>query len=346
MGRTRSLYFGCRGGSSLAATPSTASYRTINELSKSNDNGQSSIRDVTRSPDGQRTPFMLAGVDQDATSLNNKKPLFAYHLQECSWESCDESNTSQDHLEIHAINARNKWSPNSKCTWEGCLSKALFAKLTKYNHHLMNIHTEPLICSSRGCSYKKPFRNQNDLDRHWITAHAASTQVFECPYKSCEQPNRTFVRKDKWLQHIREVRHLDDAFCPYFHCSLVRDGVSGGFNDRKAISRHFSNVHDAFQGKGMQCGLASCGKEDRGDFWAERGLESHLDLQHGIRCQWKAIKHMREALRRVFLVEDLADSSVDWYDKSQTEWHDCSICSPQDQPEKFTTKHTKWYPRS
>jgi len=285
------------------------------------------------------SPFMLTGFDQDARSPNNKKLFFVPHLQECSWDSCNEANPSRDHLELHAITARTKWIPNSKCTWEGCLSKALFANLTKYNHHLMNIHTEPLVCTSRGCSYKKPFRNQHDLRRHQITAHAASTKVFECPYPDCEQQTKTFPRKDKWLQHIREVQHPNDALCPYFHCSLVHGDKFGGFKDREAICRHFSHVHSAFQGEEMQCGLASCGEEGRGDFWNISGLESHLSLHHGLKWPWRVTHFMEKAGRRIVLMEDMVGAATRfWAYKSEVEWHDCLICSPQDQPEKSTTK--------
>jgi len=268
--------------------------------------------------------------------------------QDCSWEGCnspsDSMTTMSEHLQAHAANARTIWTRGSRCKWEGCKSKATFNTPTKYNYHLENIHTKPLLCTVSGCSFKKPFRNYEDRERHNITAHSATPKMYECPYEFCESSIKTFARKDKWLKHIREVQHINDAFCPYSHCNSPRTKIPGGFRDREAISSHFSYNHAHFQNEGLECGLASCAALEGNDSWSEIRLQFHLRNDHGIwgTSVYYTCRIMSNEGRFVFMVDDLAcmakNPQIWGGEPVDIKWHDCSSCAPTNSPRKFITK--------
>jgi hypothetical protein len=180
---------------------------------------------------------------------------------QCTWSGCGESVTSQaltDHLSTHALDVLKVLAYPSRCLWQGCKSKASFKTKTSYKDHLTNIHTHPLTCTEYRCSYKKPFRNDGDLGRHKNTVHS-SQRKYECPYDSCNAEITNFARRDKWLKHIRETQHFQDAFCPFHHCQLEFGVDSKGFTSRQAISTHFSRYHAENRTACYDCGLGSCG---------------------------------------------------------------------------------------
>jgi hypothetical protein len=249
--------------------------------------------------------------------------------KECTWDRCGASLSSDAeftaHLENHSRDALTDWIAGSKCTWRGCPSKAVFKTSKAYNHHLKNIHTQPLICPEPRCSYKKPFRNEDDLNRHKLTAHLKQHR-FECPYESCESEPKTFARKDKWLQHIRETEHENDALCPYHHCRSTQSATSKQFVTRKEISKHFGghSTHAESRESGYQCGLGSCGNNLLPESWSRNGLRDHLGTHHGIKY-FSAIWNLQDSGTRVFMVDHL---------RHENSWHDCTLCAPQEPVEQ------------
>jgi hypothetical protein len=203
----------------------------------------------------------------------------------CTWDGCEQTSPGDEelraHLDDHSSDALAHWTLGSKCTWQGCKSKAVFKALSLFKHHLLNIHTNPLLCTQPRCSYKKPFKNKHELERHNSTQHSVERR-WECPYDSCPSESRTFARKDKWLKHIRETQHENDAFCPFYHCSLIAARSGKSFESRKEIGEHFSDYHAGRAVDGYGCGLGSCENSGRRDRWDLFGLWEHLCEQHNI----------------------------------------------------------------
>jgi len=247
---------------------------------------------------------------------------------QCTWESCHESKASEEglinHLLRHAEDAKKGWNRFAVCQWRGCKSKAKFRTQALYNMHLTNIHTNPLLCNASGCTHKKPFRNADDLRRHMRTAHTDERQ-YGCPYEFCEATTKVFARKDKWLQHIRETEHQDDAHCPYFHCSIKQSlGAGLVFAKRDEIVDHFKGTHSRNYSESYECGLGSCGLSSHLDYWSRDEIMRHLERHHGLYYVWRTIE---AALRgsHSFRAEHVA---------SDDSWTDCDLCGPEAQPEQ------------
>jgi hypothetical protein len=244
---------------------------------------------------------------------------------DCTWDGCQHiSHTDEElraHLEVHSHEALARWSKGFKCTWQGCKSKAVFKIPSLLKEHLRNIHATPLLCTQRGCPYKKPFRNRDDLNRHESTKHHSGPK-WECPYDSCSAETRTFARKDKWLKHIRETQHENDAFCPYYHCNseAVRSGKT--FENRKEIGEHFSDDHAGINVDACECGLGSCGKTENRDRWNFWSLAEHLGSQHKI---WEGQWSLKIKLKEANHIFSLQHVEMYYLDK----WVDCDICASQ-----------------
>jgi hypothetical protein len=260
--------------------------------------------------------------------------LTSHKYLRCTWDGCEFSVSSlgdlTNHLTEHSKESWAKWTSHSKCVWQGCKSKAIFKTSKLYGEHLKHIHSHPLLCTSPRCSYKKPFRNQADLNRHNQTAHRKEKK-WECPYDSCGAETRTFARKDKWLKHIRETQHENDAFCPFFHCSLQQQKTLKLFANRKEISMHFASQHAGDPDSRYECALGSCGGDLKPDFWTIEGLFTHASKEHDIYIWPNLAKNILEG-EHVFGNQHLR-YYVKKYQKYQSEhiFHDCKLCG-EDQP--------------
>jgi hypothetical protein len=243
----------------------------------------------------------------------------------CTWDGCEQISQGDEelraHLDDHSNDCLAHWTPGSKCTWQGCKSKAAFKALSLFKHHLLNIHTNPLLCTQPRCSYKKPFKNKHELERHNSTQHSVERR-WECPYDSCPSESRTFARKDKWLQHIRETQHENDAFCPFYHCSHKAAQSSKSFESRKEIGKHFSNYHAGRAVDGYGCGLGSCENSGRRDRWDLFGFQKHLSGQHNISFGWFDLETYFKATDHIFRLWHIPSWNLN-------KWVDCKICTSQ-----------------
>jgi hypothetical protein len=244
---------------------------------------------------------------------------------DCTWAGCQQTADKYDelkaHLESHSLEAQVLWTLGSKCTWQGCKSKAVFKSIAQMKQHLTNIHSDPLMCTQPRCPYRKPFKNQHDLERHTSTKHSVERK-WECPYDTCSSEIRTFVRKDKWLKHIREVQHENDAFCPFYHCSLIADQSGKGFESRKEIGNHFSQAHAGKDDGAFECALGSCEKISSHDRWNISGLERHLAQEHNIFIFSYQLDQIRKGTDGIFRLQHVPQSELH-------KWVDCKICASQ-----------------
>lgn len=74
--------------------------------------------------------------------------------------------------------AGNPLGPPYKCTEANCRSKALYKTLSQFRQHVRNIHQEPLLCTVLGCTHKRPFGKQADLNRHVMSKHETTISFF------------------------------------------------------------------------------------------------------------------------------------------------------------------------
>jgi hypothetical protein len=243
----------------------------------------------------------------------------------CGWNGCQEAYPNDDldaHLETHSRDALARWVRQSTCTWQGCKSKAKFKTAHQFNIHLENIHAKPLLCTKSRCTYKRPFKNKHELERHNSSKHSAA-RPWVCPYDYCPSKTRAFARKDKWLKHIREVQHENDAFCPYIHCYFSKIRTGKGFEDREEIGKHFNLMHSGKDvDDGYGCALGSCGNTRKRDRLHSWGLHEHLQNQHGIVLGAHYLETRLKGTDQIFRSQQVP---VFFHNK----WIDCEICAPQ-----------------
>jgi hypothetical protein len=249
----------------------------------------------------------------------------------CTWDGCEVLVSSlgdlTNHLTEHSIESFARWTSYSSCVWQGCKSKAIFKTPNLYSEHLKNIHSHPLVCNALRCTCKKPFRNRADLDRHNRTVHLKE-QKWECPYDSCEAEARTFARKDKWLKHIREIQHQNDAFCPFFHCSTTDRKYNTEFLNREEISKHFASCHSGDPESRYECALGSCGGDLKRDFWSVDRLGYHLLIDHGFHIsRWRLEDLLNKD--RVFGMQHIHLQQTN--ELVPVKFHDCKTCPPHSQ---------------
>ena len=247
----------------------------------------------------------------------------SFDQYKCTWDGCQQGSPGnkelRDHLSAHSVDALAHWACGSTCTWQGCKSKAKFKTTHQFNIHLENIHTKPLLCTRIGCTYKRPFRNKHELERHDSSKHSAE-RPWKCPYDYCPSEIRAFARKDKWLKHIREVQHENDAFCPYLHCLSTTIRTEKGFEDRKEIAKHFNIWHFDGAVDGYGCALGSCGNTGKCDRWNVLSLNIHLGLQHKMDLDRGYLETKLKGTDRIFRSQQVP---FDFYNK----WIDCEICA-------------------
>ncbi|PMD58790.1 uncharacterized protein K444DRAFT_630472 [Hyaloscypha bicolor E] len=249
----------------------------------------------------------------------------SFDRYKCTWDECQQrlpgDKELRDHLSAHSVDALAHWACGSICTWQGCKFKAKFKTTHQFNTHLENIHAKPLLCTRSRCTYKRPFKNEYELERHNSSKHSAE-RPWECPYDYCPSETRAFARKDKWLKHIREVQHENDAFCLYHHCYFSTIRAGKGFEDRKEISTHFNLWHSGRAVDGYGCALGSCGNTGKRDRWHLLGLQQHLQIQHKIVLGLDSLQTGLKGTDHIFRSQQVP---FDLYNK----WIDCEICASQ-----------------
>ncbi|KAH7314064.1 hypothetical protein BKA65DRAFT_516019 [Rhexocercosporidium sp. MPI-PUGE-AT-0058] len=210
------------------------------------------------------------------------------------------------HLKGHANQVLGNWTSSQpcRCSWPRCPSKALFKSSRMLQTHLENIHVSPLLCSFPNCTHRTPFRSNFDLKRH-LRTHSGELGRFHCPYPNCQKDPKIFVRKDKWLNHLRSS-HSGDA-CPLNHCEA---GSKGHFQSQAEIVEHIKKFHGNFE-----CGVGSCSSGSRSRF-AEFDLLKHLEIVHGM--QYSDIGAARNVAK---LASDRTVRS-----KDVPECEDCMCC--------------------
>jgi hypothetical protein len=247
----------------------------------------------------------------------------SFDRYKCTWDGCQQRSPGdkelRDHLSAHSVDALAHWACGSTCTWQGCKSKAKFKTTRRFNIHLENIHTKPVLCTRSRCTHKRPFRNKHELERHDLSKHSAE-RPWECPYDYCPSETRAFARKDKWLKHIREVQHANDAFCLYLHCDSSTIRTEKGFEDRKEIATHFSLKHSGGAVDGYGCALGSCGNTGKRDRWDVWDPKTHLHYQHKIVLSWDYPRTRLQGTDHIFRSQHVP---LDFYNK----WIDCEICA-------------------
>jgi hypothetical protein len=230
------------------------------------------------------------------------------------------------HLESHAEDVIQNRVSDGGWTWSGCHSKAKF-KLSALKLHLQNVHVRPLICVQPGCSFKRPFRNISDLQRHVRTKHS-QTGVFRCPYKECRASTRTFKRKDKWLEHVEDAQHQLDIFCPVQHCWYEARGGSGLQNPKEVVKHMFSE-HGGTSDKvrDFSCAIGGCEVGDP-PFLTKDQLMSHLRFHHyfGNAMEQLLIDAVETTVGHQLQLAHLVDLGL----SPPATWSkSCTVCSPQ-----------------
>lgn len=153
--------------------------------------------------------------------------------------------------------------PPYKCTEANCRSKALYKTLSQFRQHVRNIHQEPLLCTVLGCTHKRPFGKQADLNRH-VTSKHETTISFFCDDESCPAHIDGFKRKDKLLKHLREDH--PQVQCTQTHCSAT----VADFQQQS----HMEEAHGPFE-----CALGRCRSSPPSNFTRAQ-LERHLKDHH------------------------------------------------------------------
>jgi hypothetical protein len=163
-----------------------------------------------------------------------------------------------------------------------------------------------------------PFRSNYDLNRHVQTIHYGQKGLqFQCPFPECGDFPKTFVRKDKWLNHLRSGH--ENSTCPLNHCE------AGTTAAHFKLVEHIKNSHGNFE-----CGLGSCIRQPASRF-AKFELMRHLEFHHGIQegdintAQNAAI----QARDRTVKLENLP---------RLMSWRDCRLCLARSDIKKTEVK--------
>ncbi|KUJ10281.1 uncharacterized protein LY89DRAFT_256627 [Mollisia scopiformis] len=203
------------------------------------------------------------------------------HKLQCTYHDCTAKPFKtlcdfKSHMRGHAADVLEQWEEEKpcRCPWSGnCKSKAVFKSRRILQTHLENVHITPLTCTASGCSYRKPFRSNYDLKRHMLTAHSGDSncQFLRCPYPKCDRGPRTFVRKDKWLIHIRTSH--DGTECPINHCKA---GKRDGLLTHDDLVKHIRHEHGKFE-----CAIGACDSQLPSRF-IESELLKHLEVSKSV----------------------------------------------------------------
>ncbi|VUC23601.1 unnamed protein product [Clonostachys rosea] len=195
--------------------------------------------------------------------------------------------------------------PPYKCTEANCRSKAQFKNLSQFQQHLQNIHQEPLLCTWPGCTYRRPFGKECDLERHAESKHGAIRSHI-CPYESCSAHFDGFKRKDKLLKHLRETH--PQVQCQQTHCSAVICDIEQ--------QSHIEEAHGPFE-----CALGHCQFSPPSNF-TKVLLGRHLVTHHKISYDTKTtiIARMQCFNSTTITSKHLPANA------RKPHWEKCSVC--------------------
>ncbi|KUJ18217.1 uncharacterized protein LY89DRAFT_717811 [Mollisia scopiformis] len=228
---------------------------------------------------------------------------------DCNWPRCrksspfDSAEHWKSHMKEHSRNIQDEWTQGSPCTWYGCPSKARHRTKKLLEDHINNIHINPLVCVVEGCRHKTPFRGKADLQRHINSVHIECTKI-KCPFPSCTTERRDFSRKDKLMNHLRDIHDTDP--CPFVpHCMVKLNP------ELDSTAKHIGKQHGEFE-----CALGSC-KKFASQF-CESGFLDHLQLDH--KMAWSMVLKARDIAKQSGN-KALRDEHV-----MCEEVYDCSIC--------------------
>jgi hypothetical protein len=90
---------------------------------------------------------------------------------------------------------------------------------------------------------------------------------------------------------IFERQHENDAFCPFYHCSLILNQSLNGFQSRQEIGKHFGSTHSGRPVDAYECSIGSRENTRNSDRWSSEGLEEHLRKQHKIYMSRSEVEH-------------------------------------------------------
>jgi hypothetical protein len=78
--------------------------------------------------------------------------------------------------------------------------------MDSYHYSPHGLHTSDMSHASRFvCNYcSKPFKSQNDVDRHRSSVHDRAVLYF-CRERGCRRSNKGFTREDNYKAHLRCV---------------------------------------------------------------------------------------------------------------------------------------------
>lgn len=200
-----------------------------------------------------------------STALLNDAP---HHPWNCPWLGCSatcSADESKSHISNHLNTISEEWSGATACEWPKCTSKALFKTAKLLANHTLNVHVEPLVCTVPSCSHKKPFGKKCDLLRHIRTIHTIGL-TYKCRVHGCDANVTGFSRRDKMLQHMREMHTL--LKCGYNHCSAeVLEAETAS---------HLQQSHG-----NLECAIGDCKNAHKSYFRAD-SLLKHLRTSHSI----------------------------------------------------------------
>lgn len=262
----------------------------------------------------------------------------------CTWGGCEQElfTGMELHLENHKNDVLLQWTAGTRCSWNGCHSRAKFRSMASYRRHLKNIHTNPLTCPEPNCQYKKPFRNESDLERHRYTH--SEIRPYLCPFRSCTATIGSFARKDKWQKHIFETEHDGDMFCHYKHCPQRQSTGFLGFTTREEVVSHFVSNHgsyyDSRSGAGVapyRCDVGDCMLSAQVEHWTEDRLVAHLKDDHNVHpgfawCGPKnaEMEHNIMVLKPKHMFKKAKSNAQADCLPQTVAWENCSICQSDD----------------